>query len=414
MRQFTYSEDGGALKIWINGRRFVPRGGNWGFSESMLRYRAREYDAAVRYHRDMNFTMIRNWVGQIGDDAFYEACDRHGIVVWQDFWLANPWDGPDPDDNDLFLRNVKDTVLRIRNHPSIGLYCGRNEGYPPKPLDDGMRQALAELHPGLHYIPSSADDVVSGHGPYQAMPLKILLRRARHAQVPQRNGHAEHREHGQPARHDARIGDVAAGAHVGPARFLAERRAGRRVLPRAHREELRRRGQRGGLGVAGAVRELRRLSRHVRGAEQEPHGPADLDEPSRWPSFVWQTYDYYFEPTAAYFGAKKASEPLHIQWNPVTDNVEVVNYSGGDARGLTAARRSAEHGWRGEVGEDRARGQRRRQRGLAHPDGVSGRADSGALHPPEADARQRDPSPRTSTGAAWKKTITARCAICRR
>ena len=62
----------------------------------MLRYRAREYDAAVRYHQEMNFTMIRNWVGQIGEDEFYEACDRHGIVVWQDFWLANPWDGPDP------------------------------------------------------------------------------------------------------------------------------------------------------------------------------------------------------------------------------------------------------------------------------------------------------------------------------
>ncbi len=138
MRQFTYSEDGGALRIWINGRRFVARGGNWGFPESMLRYRGREYDAAVRYHRDMNFTMIRNWVGQIGDDEFYEACDRHGIVVWQDFWLANPADGPDPDDNDLFMRNARDTVLRIRNHPSIGLYCGRNEGYPPKPLDDGI------------------------------------------------------------------------------------------------------------------------------------------------------------------------------------------------------------------------------------------------------------------------------------
>ena len=45
---------------------------------------------------------------------------------------------------------------------------------------------------------------------------------------------------------------------------------------------------------------------------------------------MWQTYDYYFEPTAAYFGIKKASEPLHIQWNPATDNIEVVNYSGGE------------------------------------------------------------------------------------
>jgi hypothetical protein len=138
----------------------------------MLRYRAREYDAAVRYHRDMNFTMIRNWVGQIGEDEFYDACDRYGIVVWQDFWLANPWDGPDPANNEMFLINVKDTILRIRNHPSVGLYCGRNEGYPPKPVDDGIRATLASLHPGIHYIPSSADDVVSGHGPYQAMPLR--------------------------------------------------------------------------------------------------------------------------------------------------------------------------------------------------------------------------------------------------
>ena len=133
----TYSEDGGALKIWINGRRFIARGGNWGFGESMLRYRAREFDAAVRYHREMNFTMVRNWVGQIGDDAFYEACDRHGVMVWQDFWLANPWDGPEPDDDELFLNNAKDLVLRIRNHASVGLYCGRNEGFPPPPLEIG-------------------------------------------------------------------------------------------------------------------------------------------------------------------------------------------------------------------------------------------------------------------------------------
>jgi hypothetical protein len=55
-----------------------------------------------------------------------------------------------------------------------------------------------------------------------------------------------------------------------------------------------------------------------------------------WPSFVWQTYDYYFDPTAGYFGSKKGSEPLHIQWNPATDNIEVVNYSAGNAKGLTA------------------------------------------------------------------------------
>jgi hypothetical protein len=55
-----------------------------------------------------------------------------------------------------------------------------------------------------------------------------------------------------------------------------------------------------------------------------------------WPSFVWQTYDYAFDPTAGYYGSRKGSEPLHIQWNPSTDQVEVVNYSAGHVPGLTA------------------------------------------------------------------------------
>ena len=52
---------------------------------------------------------------------------------------------------------------------------------------------------------------------------------------------------------------------------------------------------------------------------------------------VWQTYDYYFEPTGAYFGCKKASEPLHIQFNSYTGNVEVVNISGGDVHATAKA-----------------------------------------------------------------------------
>jgi hypothetical protein len=55
-----------------------------------------------------------------------------------------------------------------------------------------------------------------------------------------------------------------------------------------------------------------------------------------WPSILWQTYDYFFDTDAAYYAAKKAAEPLHIQWNAATDAVEVVNYSAGNQTGLTA------------------------------------------------------------------------------
>ena len=100
------------------------------------------------------------------------ACDRHGIMIWQDFWLANPADGPDPYYPEMFIANAEDYVKRIRSHASIGLYCGRNEGFPPEQIDKALRRIIKEDHPDIHYISSSADDVVSGHGPYRMLPAK--------------------------------------------------------------------------------------------------------------------------------------------------------------------------------------------------------------------------------------------------
>jgi hypothetical protein len=337
VRQFTYSVEGDALRMSINGRRFIPRGGNWGFSESMLRYRGREYEAAMRYHRDMHFNMVRNWVGQIGENEFYEAADRNGIVVMQDFWLANPWDGPDPDDNAMFIRNARDTVLRIRNHPSIGLYCGRNEGYPLKPLDDAIRVLLAELHPGIQYIPSSADEVVSGHGPYRMMTPEYYFQRRATTKL--------HSELGMPN--------------------IVSMDSLRLMMPEAAmwpqgdmwgKHDFSLQGAQGGAsfrerieksygGAASAERwiwlaQFVNYEGHRAMFEAQGKNRMGLlmwmSHPA-WPSMIWQTYDYFFEPTAGYFAAKKAAEPLHIQWNPVTNEVEVVNYNAGNVGALTAS-----------------------------------------------------------------------------
>ena len=336
IRQMTYSEEGGALRMWINGRRFIPKGGNWGFSESMLRFRAREYDTAVRYHREMHLNMIRNWVGQIGDEEFYEACDRHGVMVWQDFWLANPWDGPDPEDDSMFLHNARDFVLRIRNHPSIGLYCGRNEGNPPPALEKGLATMLAELHPGVHYIPNSAEGSVSGHGPYGVMPLDFYFGPGANKKL--------HSERGMPC-----IPPIESVRLMMPERamwpqgldwglhdFCLEGAAN----GSSYREIIEH-----GYGGASNAEEWVALAQFVNyagyramfeGQSKYRMGLLIWMSHSCWPSFVWQTYDYYFEPTSGYFGARKGCEPLHIQWNPATESIEVVNYSAGNVEGLTA------------------------------------------------------------------------------
>jgi len=55
-----------------------------------------------------------------------------------------------------------------------------------------------------------------------------------------------------------------------------------------------------------------------------------------WPSLTWNTYDYYLEPTGAYFGIKKACEPVHIQWSIASNDVKVVNCTLKDLNGLSA------------------------------------------------------------------------------
>jgi hypothetical protein len=336
VRQFTYAANDKEIRIFINGRRLIARGGNWGFPESMLRYRAREYDAAVRYHREQNFNMIRNWVGQTGDDEFYDACDRHGIVVWQDFWLANPWDGPNPGDSDLFLRNARDFVLRIRNHPSVGIYCGRNEGIPPQPIEDGLKRLVAELDPALYYVSTSNGGPVGGGGPYRAMTQRFYFQRLATKKL--------HTELGAPTivtwdslnQMMPATGIWPQGAIWGLHDFTLKGAQGGTAFRDLIQKNF------GGADNAADWIELAQFinydsyramfeaqSRNRMGLLLWMSHPA-------WPSMVWQTYDYYLDPTAAYFGAKKGSEPLHIQWNAATDKVEVVNYSAGTVTGLTA------------------------------------------------------------------------------
>lgn len=336
IREMTFAEDNGILNLYVNGRRFVGHGGNWGFPESNLQYRGREFDAAVAYHADMNFTMIRNWVGQIGDDEFYEACDRHGIMVWQDFWLANPADGPDPYDPEMFIDNAEDMIKRIRNHPSIGIYCGRNEGNPPEVLDTALRDMISKLHPGIHYISNSSMGVVSGGGPYNALPVRdyFLLY----------GFNKFHSERGMP-----NVVNYESLAEMLPENALWPQNSMWGIhdycLESAQRAASFNQMIEKGFGMPDNAKRFTELAQWINysgyrgmfeGRSMYRQGLLLWMSHSAWPSMVWQTYDYCFDPTAAYFGCKKACEPLHIQWNPVYDTIEVVNLHAGNRTGLKA------------------------------------------------------------------------------
>ena len=86
------------------------------------------YQKVIHTSKISNFNMLRVWGGGIYEnDRLYDLCDENGILVWQDFMFACAMFPGDA----AFQENVKqeaiDNIKRLRNHPSIALWCGNNE-----------------------------------------------------------------------------------------------------------------------------------------------------------------------------------------------------------------------------------------------------------------------------------------------
>ncbi len=86
------------------------------------------YERLINDVAESNMNMLRVWGGGIYEhDIFYDLCDEKGILVWQDFMFAN---GMYPADS-FMLKNIEseasEQIKRLRNHPSIALFCGNNE-----------------------------------------------------------------------------------------------------------------------------------------------------------------------------------------------------------------------------------------------------------------------------------------------
>ena len=113
----------------VNGIPVFMKGANYIPPDSFLpRATDSVYKSIVKNAVSSNMNMLRVWGGGVyGDDAFYDECDKNGILVWQDFMFACAMYPGDKD----FMQNVKkeviDNVNRLQNHPSIALWCGNNE-----------------------------------------------------------------------------------------------------------------------------------------------------------------------------------------------------------------------------------------------------------------------------------------------
>ncbi|WP_194915454.1 discoidin domain-containing protein [Catenulispora rubra] len=333
-----------SLKISVNGVRVLCRGGNWGFDELLRRMPAERMDAAVRMHRDMNFTMIRNWVASSDREEFFAACDEFGLLVWNDF--PNAW-GMDPPDHDAFNTLAADTVLRYRIHPSIVIWCGANEGNPPQAIDQGMRTAVTNGAPGTLYQSNSAGGNITGGGPYNWVEPARYFDPTTYGS----RGFGFHTEIGMPVVSTAQsmrdmAGDEPAWPIGGPwyyhdwsqygnqapGQYVAAIEA--RLQPSDNLDDFARKAQFVNYENARAMFEAwnANLWADASGLMLWMSHPA-------WHSTVWQTYDYDFDVNGMYYGARSACEPVHVQADPVGWQVVALNHTPNALRGVTVSAR---------------------------------------------------------------------------
>lgn len=120
---------GRSLYFELNGKPVFMKGANYIPGDNFLpRITPEKYEKAILDAKNANMNMLRVWGGGIyEDDLFYDFCDKHGILVWQDFMFACALYPGDK----AFTESVKQeaiyNVKHLRNHPCLALWCGNNE-----------------------------------------------------------------------------------------------------------------------------------------------------------------------------------------------------------------------------------------------------------------------------------------------
>ncbi len=330
------------LVIKVNGVRIAARGGNWGMDDSRKRVSRAHLEPYFRLNRDANLNIIRNWVGQSTEETFFDLADEYGMLVWNDFWESTQNYNIEAEDPALFLANASDTIKHFRNHPSIVLWCGRNEGVPQPIISMGLDNLVRTLDGTRYYSPSSNQVNLQGSGPYRYQdPAHYYTTLNRGFSVETGTPSMSTLESFQSTTpkedqwpiddvwayhdwHQSGNGDVAPfmdeiqaefGAPTGLADFERKAQMLNYVDHRAIFE-----GMNANLWSPNSGRMLW------------------MTQPA-WPSTMWQILSADYDTQASFYGTRKACEPVHIQLNLATHQVDVINTTTIARTGLTVSAR---------------------------------------------------------------------------
>ena len=328
------------LVLRVNGVRIAARGGNWGMDDFRKRVSRDHLEPFFRLNRDAGLNIIRNWVGQSTEETFYELADEYGMMIWNDFWESTENYNIEAEDPQLFLDNAADTIQRFRNHPSIVMWCGRNEGVPQPIVNLGLDNLVRTLDGTRYYSPSSNAVNLQGSGPYRyQVPAQYYTTLNRGFSVETGTPSMSTLESFQstvPKPDQWPIDDVWAyhdwhqsgNGDVAP--FMAEIQA--EFGAPTSLEDFERKAQ-----MLNYV-DHRAMFEGMNANLWTPNSGRLLwmTQPA-WPSTMWQILSSDYDTQASFYGVKKACEPLHIQLNLANYRVDIVNTTTAAHAGLTVS-----------------------------------------------------------------------------
>lgn len=344
----------------INGKEIYCKGGNW-VLDMMLNWTASRYLEEILLTKNSGLNILRVW-GPTGapPKAFYEAADEHGILLWQDF-LNDFWGtfkntpGFTPN-GDLFEKTTIGIVNKYRNHPSLVIWCGGNEGVNPRerlitknilPKNDGRDSK--------HYLTQSDGDGLHGGGPYHTIKPQNYFT---HDKL--RGFSSEIGPSGMPVREsmvkfitdlgenypEGKLPVNAQWAyHDGTDRGSDDRKF-------SHYDNLVRNCYGQPESLADYFEKSQLLNYDVYRASIESinrylwhnsSGIALWKSNSSWPSITWQIYDWYLQAHAGYYGVKKASEMIHVQLNRDNMDIVMLNATHQTIDGVTVSAKAFDH-----------------------------------------------------------------------
>lgn len=344
--------------FYVNGKRVHLDGGAW-VPDMMVNRDSARFDYEMHLCRNANVNLVRIWGGGVTPpDAFWNAADKYGLMVWSDFWVTGDTQGefkgsPDwPLEGNVFIKNVISTIYRVRNHPSLLVWTGGNEGHARKELYETMRENVIALDGTRPFIPSSSgfaklpqgwkgsypDDMPSGvysGGPYAWRDPKTYYKLAdagRDWVFKDETGIPSQPPYTTLARTiPDLVWDTKLPFPLNNTWGYHDAATGAARYDEYYKEMVKRYGQPGTMVNFSDKMQLMNYVGYQGIFEAAGHKLNETGGVMLWklnaalPSVVWQIYDWYLEPNAGYYAMQNACEPVHIQLNLDDSTAAVIN-----------------------------------------------------------------------------------------